>query len=91
MLKPYKPQQNDQIRWEKHIFCLNYWFSSFSHLQSIPIDSGELLSEKPSKPQQSDQNRWEKKIFFSNYFFSSFSHLQSIPINKGELLNDKTN
>ena len=46
MINPSKSPQNDQNRREKHFFISNYLDSSFSHLQSIPINSGKLLHDK---------------------------------------------
>ena len=57
MIKPSKPPQMYQNRLEKHAFIPNYLFSSFSHLQSIQINSGELLHDKPTNPPQFDKNR----------------------------------
>ena len=46
MIKLSKTPQNNQNRKEKHTFISNYLFSSFSALQSILINSGELLNAK---------------------------------------------
>ena len=38
MIKLSKPPHKYQNRLEKHTFISNYYFSLFSHLQSIPIN-----------------------------------------------------
>ena len=90
MIKQSKAIKKYQNRLEKHSFISKYLFSSFSHSQSILINSGELLHDKTIKTTTDVPKSLRKTHFFSNYLFSKYSNLQSILINSGELLNDKT-
>ena len=68
--KPSKPSQKYKNRWEKYAFISNYFFSSFSHLQSILINLGELLNNKTIKTTTEEPKSLRKTNFFSNYLFT---------------------